>query len=399
MSSGHKAGFVLTLYPVSLKGGIELSEKDKVRLVVNCLWDGASWWAIEEAHTPVLDHLVERGLFSSNVRAVLTTISPTTKASLRTGLYADGHWAVPFFDLERGRRDETCKVKSDVPSLHSILAAHGFWTVDFDFCTVVMMRGQSSPLFRAHEAYNYKEVGKGFEAGSQSFDAVLRWVREELPARLKDYGKVVLSFELASPDNTSGVNGSCDPAYRFAITFVDTCMGLIIEELERQGLWGETFFSWSVDHGIVDVRHPAFVSELEGALKRRGIPFLRIEPFLRFALVYLPSEALKEEAAEALREVEWVSEAGPVERYRMRRPKGGEVVVFLKEGYNFGIKSELPRPVGAHGGCTEVERHTAFLFHCPGLVGPGRVDQVVEQVSFLPTFLNLLGLSPPGGTS
>jgi len=360
-----------------------------MRLVVNCLWDGASWWAIEETVTPTFDQLSRNSLLFTNVRAVLPTISPTTKASLRTGLYADGHWAMPFFDLDKGERDESCRVKGDVPSLNSILAEKGFWTVDFDFCTVAMMQGQSSPLFRAHEAYNYKEVGRGFDAGSQSFDAVMRWLREQLPQRLKDHGKVALSFELASPDNNAAINGSHDPAYRFAVTFADTCMGLIVEELERQGLWEETLLCWSVDHGIVDVQHPAPVADLERALKRAGIGLKRVEPFIRFALVYLEEGVDADEAAEALSEVEWVLEAGPVQRYRMGRPKGGDLVVFVKEGYDF-IQSELPRPVGIHGSCTPTERHVAFMFHCQGLVEAKRVDEPVEQVEFLPTLLGIL---------
>jgi len=251
-------------------------------------------------------------------------------------------------------------------------------------------------MFSAQERYDYKK-SPGFDAGSMSFAAVRQWIRDCLAQRLRRHGRILLSLEFASPDNHPGAEGIGGPTYRFAITFADTLTGLIIEELRRLKVWQDTLFLWSVDHGLADVCEPVDIAEAERLLRRRRIPVKYSYTGARYALLYLQQPAAAGEAIEVLRgaDLEWLDVVDTVANCRMNRPNGGDVALFPRSGYGFGLAKRLERPNAIHGGVSDTERRVAFFLHCPGLAPEARIDYQVMQTDFLPTALDILGIEPP----
>lgn len=204
-------------------------------------------YGYEQARTPVLDDLAERGVLFEQAYAPAPMTLPV-HATLMTGLLPPEHGA---------RVNGMHTLADGVPTLAEDLKAGGYRTAAFVAAFVLdsrfgLDRGfdvYDDDLSRAYEQEVHEELSS-YRPGDVVVDAALDWLDEGMPG--EPFFAWVHLYDAHFPWHPHGegaAEGTESGTYDGEVAFVDEQIGRLVEFLGRSGLDGNTVVVVLADHG------------------------------------------------------------------------------------------------------------------------------------------------------
>jgi predicted AlkP superfamily pyrophosphatase or phosphodiesterase len=235
-------------------------------------------------------------------------------------------------------------------------------------------------------------------AGEERVRTVLDWL--DLPAERRP---TLLTLYWSDVDSAGHQSGPDSAETASAIGRVDRWMGLLIDELERRGLYDRVNLLVVSDHGMAatPIEHTVYLADyvdLEGVEITGGTPSL----FLRPPAARV--EAIRRALARAHPALEvWRREAMPRRWHFRDHPRIPPLIAMVEEGWNLRAAREAPRseaatalspPLGMHGYDPRLESmHGILIGHGPALAAETRVGRI-ENLHLYELMCRLLGVEP-----
>ncbi len=203
--------------------------------------DGLSPNGIVNADTPVLDTLMKNGAYTLNARGVLPTSSSSNWASMVSGAGPEQH-GITSNDWERDDRPYPPVVTG---------------TEDI-FPTIFGVVRKQRPDLEIGAIYHWSGFGRLIEKSALSFDmnpetehataaTAVRYIKNKKP------GFLFVHFDHV--DHAGHEFGHKTKAYYESVTVADSLIGSIIQATKAAGIFDETTFIVSADHGGIGYGH------------------------------------------------------------------------------------------------------------------------------------------------
>lgn len=237
-----------------------VAEARRPRHVVFIGLDGWGAYSMPKADMPNVKSLMEAGAWTFKKRSVLPSSSAINWASVFMGVGTEGHGYT-----EWGSRTP------EIPSI--ALSEHGIFPTVF---TVVRSRIPDAELGALYEwdgiAYlvdtlalsMHRQVEEGPDNDSQPLtDAAVEYIKSKTP--------LITAIIYDNPDHVGHSAGHDTPAYYDVLAYLDGQIGQIIEATKQAGIYDETVFVVSADHGGIGTGHGGkSLSEMETPLIMAG---------------------------------------------------------------------------------------------------------------------------------
>jgi Type I phosphodiesterase / nucleotide pyrophosphatase/Chitobiase/beta-hexosaminidase C-terminal domain/PA14 domain len=216
--------------------------------------DAMSPNGIVNADTPVMDHMMKNGAYTLNARGVLPTSSSTNWASMVSGAGPEQHGVTS----NSWERDD-----HNIPPVST--------GAEDIFPTIFGVVREKKPDLEIGAIYNWSGFGRLIERSVLSFDRTEKDQDTTVQVAI-DYIKNkkpgFLFIHLDHVDHVGHSEGHKTPEFYQAVTEVDQLIGDIIQGTKDAGIYDDTVFIVSADHGGIGYGHGGqSLDELE-------IPFL-----------------------------------------------------------------------------------------------------------------------------
>ena len=233
---------VLGLF-LSLTSCIDKNETSdlKVKHVIIIGVDAMSPNGIINAKTPIMDDMMANGAYTLNARGVLPTSSSTNWASMVSGSGPEQH-GVTSNGWER-----------DDHTLPPVLTG-----LEEIFPTIFGVTRDQRPDIEMGAIYTWGGFGRLIERSALSFDSTQE--TDELTLReatnyIKNKKPDFLFIHFDDVDHVGHTLGHKTPAFYKAVTHVDQLIGQIVQATKDAGIFEETAFIISADHGGIGYGH------------------------------------------------------------------------------------------------------------------------------------------------
>ncbi|MGB5498374.1 MAG: alkaline phosphatase family protein [Maribacter sp.] len=243
--------FVLNACSKSVKN---IPESLAVKHVVVIGVDAMSPDGIVNANTPVMDDIMKNGSYTLNARGVLPTSSSTNWASMVSGAGPEQH-GVTSNGWERDDRTIT-PITTGMENI---------------FPTIFGVLREQRPEMEIGAIYTWEGFGRLIERSALSYDKTKP--SDELTLKkavgyIKEKKPDFLFIHFDDVDHVGHETGHKTPQFYDAVATVDKQIGEIIQATKDAGIFNETVFIVSADHGGIGYGHGGeTLDELE-------IPFL-----------------------------------------------------------------------------------------------------------------------------
>lgn len=203
--------------------------------------DGMSPDGVRKANTPVMDEMMKNGAYTLNARGVLPTSSSTNWASMVSGAGPEKH-GVTSNGWERG--------DFGFPAVTTGLEPI--------FPTIFGVTRQQYPDMEIGAIYNWGGFGRLIEKSALDLDVthpevsetvaeVVKYIREKKPG--------FLFVHLDHVDHAGHHDGHKTELYYKAVEEADRYIGDIIQATRDAGMFDQTVFIVSADHGGIGYSH------------------------------------------------------------------------------------------------------------------------------------------------
>lgn len=240
--------FILLTAFIALSAFQNADAKWRAKHVVFIGADGWGAYSVPKATgIPNIKSLMENGSYTLHKRSVFPTASAINWASMWNGCPTEIHsiteWNTrkPTTPLPEGTANERGMLPTVFSLLHeqypkAVSAYIGWWDVIADLIDTTCI--------------NYKYMVKGKEA---SVMGVLNKTCEYI----KQYKPAITFATLDEPDGVGHAIGHDTPAYYDSLKVIDKGIGKVIQATKDAGIYDETIFILTTDHGGVGRGHGA----------------------------------------------------------------------------------------------------------------------------------------------
>lgn len=203
--------------------------------------DGMSPDGIRQAPTPHMDSLMLHGSYTLQARGVLPTSSSANWASMIMGAGPEQH-GITTNGWER-----------DDHSLPAVLTG-----VEEIFPTIFSVIREQKQDAEIGAIYNWEGFGRLFEKSAVNY--AIHVNSEKKTAQLastyiKEKKPLFTFIHLDHVDHAGHEQGHGSPAYYAAVALADSLIGQVIEATKDAGMYEETVFIISADHGGIGKGH------------------------------------------------------------------------------------------------------------------------------------------------
>ncbi|MCF7568786.1 alkaline phosphatase family protein [Sabulilitoribacter arenilitoris] len=220
----------------------ESKTKDfKVKHVIIIGVDAMSPDGIINAETPILDNMMANGAYTLNARGVLPTSSSTNWASMISGSGPEQH-GITSNGWER-----------DDHTLPPVLTG-----LEGIFPTIFGETRQQRPDIEMGAIYTWGGFGRLIERSALSFDSTQKddeLTLEKATNYIKDKKPDFLFIHFDEVDHIGHSLGHKTPDFYKAVSHVDQQIGEIVQATKDAGIFNETAFIISADHGGIGFGH------------------------------------------------------------------------------------------------------------------------------------------------
>ncbi len=206
--------------------------------------DGWGSYSMAEADMPHVRELMTQGSWTIKKRSVLPSSSAINWASIFMGTGTEGHGYTEW--------------DSRTPEIPSIaVSEHGIFPTIF---TVTRQQMPDAELGALYEwdgiAYlvdtlaldTYRQVAEGPDNNSQPLtDAAVEYIKTQKP--------LIAAIIYDNPDHVGHSAGHDTPEYYEVLSYLDGQIGQIIEASKQAGIYDDTVFIISADHGGIGKGH------------------------------------------------------------------------------------------------------------------------------------------------
>ena len=203
--------------------------------------DAMSPDGIINASTPVLDEIMKNGAYTLNARGVLPTSSSTNWASMVSGAGPEQHGVT-----SNGWERDDFNIPAVLTGLEDI------------FPTIFGVSREQRPELEMGAIYTWTGFGRLIERSALSFDSngsndedTLKKARKYIQEKKPDF----LFIHLDEVDHVGHENGHKTQLYYDAVTVVDRQIASVIQATKDAGIFDETVFIISADHGGIGYGH------------------------------------------------------------------------------------------------------------------------------------------------
>lgn len=221
-----------------IKNGFEIPQPRHL-IVIGV--DAMSPDGIINASTPILDHVMKNGAYTLNARGVLPTSSSTNWASMVSGAGPEQH-GVTSNNWER----DDFNIPPMVTGMEEI------------FPTIFGVSREQRPEMEIGAIYTWSGFGRLIERSALSYDATAPTDEQTIEKATNYILEKQPNFLFVHLDNVDHVGhdeGHKTPAYYEAVSHVDGQIGSIIQATKDAGMFNETVFIVSADHGGIGYGH------------------------------------------------------------------------------------------------------------------------------------------------
>lgn len=235
--------FIVSLAVVIVMS-LSVAEARRPKHVVFIGLDGWGSYSMSKVDMPNVKALMDMGAWTFKKRSVLPSSSAINWASIFMGVGTEGHGYTQW-----GSRTP------EIPSI--AVSEHGIFPTIF---TEVRRQRPDAELGALYEwdgiAYlvdtlalnTYCQVEEGPDNDSQPLtDAAVEYIRAKSP--------LITAVIYDNPDHVGHSVGHDTPAYYDVMSYLDGQIGQIIEATKQAGIYDETVFIVSADHGGVGTGH------------------------------------------------------------------------------------------------------------------------------------------------
>lgn len=238
--------WVVCLLSCGVANESEESSQSAKRIVVIGV-DAMSPDGIINANTPVMDMMMKEGAFTLNARGVLPTSSSTNWKSMVSGSGPEHHgvtsnnWEKDDFTL---------------PPVNT--GMEGFLP------TIFALAREKKPALKIGAVYDWRGFGRLIERSALDYDVYEDTDKEdldetEITQKAVDYIKEekpnFLFVHLDHVDHVGHHDGHKTPAFYKAVSRADELIGQILQATKDAGVFDETVFLVSADHGGIGYGH------------------------------------------------------------------------------------------------------------------------------------------------
>ncbi len=203
--------------------------------------DGMSPDGVRKANTPVMDELMKNGAYTLNARGVLPTSSSTNWASMVSGAGPEKHGVT-----SNGWERDDFGFPAVTTGMEPI------------FPTVFGVTRQQYPDMEIGAIYNWGGFGRLIEKSALDLDATNPDVRETVAEAVKyirEKKPGLLFVHLDHVDHAGHHDGHKTALYYKAVEEADQYIGEIIQATKDAGMFDQTVFIVSADHGGIGYSH------------------------------------------------------------------------------------------------------------------------------------------------
>jgi hypothetical protein len=203
--------------------------------------DGMSPDGVMKANTPVMDELMKTGAYTLNARGVLPTSSSSNWASMVSGAGPEKH-GVTSNGWERN--------DFNVPAVST--------GTEEIFPTIFGVARSQLPDMEIGAIYNWAGFGRLIERSALSYDFTNEDVVETVKEAVAYIGEKKPGFlfvHLDHVDHAGHHHGHKTNKYYEAVILADTYIGLIIQATKDAGIFDQSVFIVSSDHGGIGYSH------------------------------------------------------------------------------------------------------------------------------------------------
>jgi hypothetical protein len=214
---------------------------DGVKHVVVIGVDGMSPDGVMKANTPVMDELMKNGAYTLTARGVLPTSSSSNWASMVSGAGPEKHGVTS----NGWERDDF-----NFPAVST--------GTEEIFPTIFGVARKQRPDMEIGAIYNWSGFGRLIERSALSYELTKSSVVETVKASvvyIRDKKPGFLFVHLDHVDHAGHHDGHKTKLYYDAVAQADTYIGEIIQATKDAGIFEETVFIVSADHGGIGYSH------------------------------------------------------------------------------------------------------------------------------------------------
>lgn len=374
-------------------------------------WDGFDPAYLELADTPNLDALARRGSLTTG-SSTFHTVSNPARASMSTGAYPDTHENAAYYLDRQSQVARGQERYLEAETIAEALAEAGRTVASVQWYMV-----QNHGTSYGDPEHLYVQPGGDF--GNRVDVAI-----DILNRRPVDSGGTqvtvpkipdLLAVYSSDLDGLGHREGAESPNIGPMLAEMDAELGRLVQATKDVGIYGETAFILSSDHGMTSWNRtliPEVLAAIEGAgftpevvtPGRSPAPttdVVIVPNAVRYGNLYLQGDAATAQGREQVRAAladlapTYVSQILDAEDLDAMRAsdKLGDLIVEAQAPYGFAL-SEPPagESRGSHGSTAELE--VPFLVSGAGFRS-GVAPQDPNLVDVAPTIASLLGVAPP----
>ncbi|HET7180466.1 MAG TPA: alkaline phosphatase family protein [Chryseosolibacter sp.] len=203
--------------------------------------DGMSPYGVQQANTPVMDDMMKNGAWTLNARGVLPASSSPNWASMVSGAGPEKH-GVTSNGWERDDRNFP-PVSTGMEDI---------------FPTIFGVVRKQYPDMEIGAVYNWSGFGRLIERSALNHDVTRADIAETVTdavSYIKDKKPGFLFVHMDHVDHAGHQDGHRTKKYYEAVALADTYIGQIVQAAKDAGIFEETVFIVSADHGGVGYSH------------------------------------------------------------------------------------------------------------------------------------------------
>lgn len=219
-------------------------ERGRIKHVVVIGVDGFSASGLKKAATPFMDQMIKSGAVSYSARTVLPSISSPNWASMVLGAGPEQHgvlnndWRVDEYSLEPVVADSSRRF----PSIFTIARTQ----LPKAEIGAIHNWGGFGDLFQ-HSLMSYH---KHYSKQDETVAAFAAYLQEKKPT--------LAWLHLDEVDHAGHNDGHGTPVYLKAVSKVDSCVGVVLDAIQKAGMEKNTMVMVVSDHGGTGMAHGGY---------------------------------------------------------------------------------------------------------------------------------------------
>lgn len=242
-----KRNILFIIVCIFLATNTTFAAKWKAKHVVFIGLDGWGAYSVEKADMPNVKKLMAEGAYTLKKRSVLPSSSAVNWASMFMGAGPELHGYT-----------EWGSQKPELPSRE--ISKYGI------FPTIWGLFRDANP--KAEIGYFYEWDGMGYLVEMEAMNKKMNVTAEDDVSKKADKATAVqaaayikeahpdfVGVIIAEPDYVGHGEGHDTPAYYSKLTELDAYIGLVLDAVKEAGMWDETIFILTSDHGGINKGH------------------------------------------------------------------------------------------------------------------------------------------------